>query len=66
MLYRTTINILSEHVSAKKMRRTTSFNTFIFVKDPYQPLDKAIIRQLGEDMQVKSRPAKEAAAGQSR
>ena len=28
-------------------------NTFIFVKDPYQPLDKAIIRQLGEDTLIR-------------
>ncbi|MFT4547604.1 MAG: hypothetical protein ACI8XO_000152 [Verrucomicrobiales bacterium] len=28
-------------------------NTFIFVQHPYQPLDKAIIRQLGDDVQVK-------------
>lgn len=28
-------------------------NVFVFVKFPYQPLDKAVIRQLGEDLQVK-------------
>jgi len=28
-------------------------NLFIFVRNPYEPLDKSIIRQLGEDMQVK-------------
>lgn len=28
-------------------------NTFIFVRHPYQPLDKSVIRQLGDDLQVK-------------
>lgn len=28
-------------------------NTFIFVRDPYQPLERAVIRQLGKDIQVK-------------
>ena len=28
-------------------------NTFVFVKYPYQRLDKAVIRQLGDDLQVK-------------
>jgi hypothetical protein len=28
-------------------------NNFVFVKYPYQPLDKAVIRRLKDDLQVK-------------